>query len=252
VALSLKYLGAIPLAFLPFIGAVSAALGSLVIGFFLTRVSGITFAMLTVAFSQLLAAIALKWHSVTGGDDGLSISRPDLTLPLIGRIDMFNPSHFYYVVLVLVAVSLWYCRYFLKTPMGNLVVCLRENEERTNFLGYHLPTARLILFIFTGFFAGLAGSLYVLLHEFISVQALGLDMSATPLLMAIIGGVGYFAGPIVGSVVFMFLSKYLSALTNYWLIALGIIFIFIVLFAPAGLIGFCRVFLIRIGRSSSL
>jgi branched-chain amino acid transport system permease protein len=130
-------------------------------GGLLLRHKGSYFALLTLAFNALFYAVATKWHTVTGGDDGLSVTRPDLGLGFT-TISMAGIESFYYFTLVIVGATILFCWYFTKTAMGQTVLMMRENEERMKFLGYNTNISRLILFTFTGAVAGLAGAFYTL------------------------------------------------------------------------------------------
>jgi branched-chain amino acid transport system permease protein len=114
---------------------------------------------------------------------------------------------------------------------------MRENEERMKFLGYNTNVSRLILFVFTGFLAGLAGSFYTLHYQFTSISAISIDMSTIVVLMVIIGGTGSFIGPILGACVYTYLQDFLSDVTDRWPFIMGLIFIFMILYLPRGLSG---------------
>jgi len=224
---------------LPILGAVfmaimaTTALGFLA-GSLLLRHKGHYFALLTLAFNSLFFAIATKWHSITGGDDGLSVTRPDLNLYFI-KLNMSDITTFYYFTGLIIGIVILFCWYFTKTAMGQTVCLIRENEERMKFLGYNTNISRLYLFTFTGALAGFAGSFYALFFQFTSITAISIDMTTTVLLMTFIGGTGTFVGPIIGAFAFTFLQDYLSDITDRWPLIMGLIFIFMVLYVPGGL-----------------
>ena len=205
-----------------------------VAGGLLLRHKGSYFALLTLAFNSLFYAVATKWHTVTGGDDGLSITRPDLGLGFT-TISMAGIESFYYFTLVIIGAAIVFCWYFTKTAMGQTVLMMRENEERMKFLGYNTNISRLILFTFTGALAGLAGAFYTLHFQFVSQSAISVDMTTTVLLMTFVGGTGTFWGPMLGALVYIILQNYLSDITDRWPLFMGLIFIFMVLFIPGGL-----------------
>jgi branched-chain amino acid transport system permease protein len=205
-----------------------------VAGSLLLRHKGAYFALLTLAFNSLFYAVATKWHSVTGGDDGLSITRPALDFGLT-TVKMASISNFYYFTLFVVGAAILFCWYFTQTAMGQTVLLMRENEERMKFLGYNTHISRLILFTFTGAVAGLAGAFYTLHFQFVSISAISVDMTTTVLLMTFVGGAGTFWGPILGAFVYIILQNYLSDLTDRWPLFMGLIFIFMVLVVPGGL-----------------
>ena len=226
---------------LPFFGAVLlgtliATLVGLGIGCLLLRHKGAYYALLTLAFNALFYAIAIKWQKVTGGDDGLPIKRPNIHLGFT-QLSMSDVTVFYYVTLVVIGCALLFCWYFTKTAMGKTVLLLRENEERMQFIGYDPSISRLILFTFTAFFAGLAGSFYALFFKFVGVDAISIDMTTTALLMTFIGGTKHFFGPVLGAGFYIYFQNFLSDVTDRWPLFMGILFILLVLFVPRGLSG---------------
>lgn len=219
-----------------FLGGLVAGLVGLILGAFLVRMSGTYFALLTLAFNQLIWAIVWKWRDVTGGDDGLGkFPKPDLL-----GISMKNPANFYYVSLIIVGICLFICWYFTRTPLGNVCVSIKSNEERAKFIGFNVNASKLILLTLTGFFSGISGALYAQFQEFIATSTIDLGMSTNVLFMAFIGGIGYFWGPLIGSGIFVYLSEYLSSFTDRWEFIFGLIFIVIVLFAPQGILGIVK------------
>jgi branched-chain amino acid transport system permease protein len=206
------------------------------IGCLLLRHKGASFALLTLAFNALFFAIATKWYSVSGGDDGLSIRRPDIHLGGL-TLNLSNRVILYYVILLICGTVIAFCWYFTRTAMGRTVLLMRENEERMRFVGYSTAISRLILFTFTAALAGLAGALYTFFFGFVALDAISINMTATVLLMTFIGGTDYFLGPIVGAAFYIYIKDYLSDVTEHWPFFMGLFFILLVLFAPAGLTG---------------
>lgn len=216
------------------LGFFSAVIIGFISGGLLLRHKGSYFALLTLAFNSILYAIATKWHVVTGGDDGLYLSRPGLDLGF-ATISMAKLTPFYYLTLVVIGAAIIFCWYFTQTAMGKTVLLMRENEDRMKFLGYNTKVSRLILFTFAGAIAGLAGSFYALHFQFVSLSAISVDKTTAVLLMTFVGGTGRFWGPILGAFVFIILQNYLSNITDRWPLFMGLIFILMVLFAPGGL-----------------
>lgn len=206
----------------------------LVAGGLLLRQKGSYFALLTLAFNSLVYAMATKWHTVTGGDDGLSFTRPDLELGFT-TISMASRTNFYFFTLFVVGAAIVFCWYFTQTAMGRTVVLMRENEERMRFLGYDTNISRLILFTFTGAVAGLAGAFYALHFQFCSQSAISVDMTTAVLLMTFVGGTRTFWGPILGAFFYILVQNYLSDITDRWPLVLGLLFVFMVLYTPGGL-----------------
>jgi len=219
-----------------FLGGLVAGLVGLILGAFLVRMSGTYFALLTLAFNQLIWAIVWKWRDVTGGDDGLGkFPKPDLL-----GISMKNPANFYYVSLMIIGIGLFICWYFTRTPLGNVCASIKSNEERAKFIGFNVNASKLILLTVAGFFSGISGALYAQFQESIATSTIDLGMSTNVLFMAFIGGIGYFWGPLIGSGIFVYLSEYLSSFTDRWEFFFGLIFIIIVLFAPQGILGIVK------------
>ncbi|HPV50386.1 MAG TPA: branched-chain amino acid ABC transporter permease [Smithellaceae bacterium] len=218
------------------IGVAAAVLAGLVLGSLLLRHKGSYFALLTLAFNALFYAVATKWHSVTGGDDGLSITRPDLPLGFT-TVPLSGLTPFYYLTLVIMGAAIVYCWYFTNTAMGKTVLLMRENEERMKFLGFNTNISRLILFTFTGAMAGLAGVFYTFHFQFVSISAISVDMTTAVLLMVFVGGTKKFWGPILGVFVYIIFQNYLSDITDRWPLFMGLIFVLMVLYVPGGLSG---------------
>jgi branched-chain amino acid transport system permease protein len=218
------------------LGGLTAGLVGLILSAFLVRMSGTYFALLTFAFNQLIWAIAWKWRTVTGGDDGLGkFPKPDLL-----GISMKDPANFYYASIIIVGICLFICWYITKTPLGNLVASIKSNEERAQFIGYNVNRAKTIFLAVMGVIAGISGALFAQFQEFISTTTIDMGMSTNVLFMAFIGGIGYFWGPVLGSGIFVYLSEYLSSFTDRWEFFFGLIFITIVIFAPEGLLGIVK------------
>lgn len=218
-------------------GAVCGSLLGVLFGIFLARLRGLPFALLSMAFNALIYATAEKWRAFTGGEDGLAIRRPRLSLAGVGSIDMFPTVNFYYFVAIIVVLCVGYCWFFTKTPLGRLNACMRENEERTGFIGYNTYLTKLFVYVIAAFFCSLAGALASSFQEFVSTTTINLDKSADILIMTFVGGRGVFWGPIVGACFLTYINDALSSLTEYWAIIQGAIFIALVMFAPDGIGG---------------
>jgi len=233
-AISIIHIGHLSLWSCLVIAVGATTLVGFAIGSLLLRLKGAYFALLTLAFNSLFYAVATKWHSVTGGDDGLSIKRPIVNLGFT-LLKINTVTTFYYLTFIIIGLVIVFCWYFTYTAMGQTVVLMRENEDRMKFLGYDTSFSRLILFTFTGAIAGLAGAFYTLHFQFVSVSAISLDMATTVLLITFVGGTGTFWGPILGAFVYIILQNYLSDITARWPVFMGLIFILMVLFIPGGL-----------------
>jgi branched-chain amino acid transport system permease protein len=149
---------------------------------------------------------------------------------------MATITNFFYLTLIVIGAGTLFCWYFTHTAMGKTVLLMRENEGRMKMLGYNTNISRLILFIFTGAVAGLAGSFYTLHFRFVSLSAIDpMDVGASVLLITFVGGMKTFWGPIVGAFVYIMLQNYLSTITDRWPLFIGLIFVLMVLFIPGGL-----------------
>src|SRR4030042_1493394 len=201
VALLLKHIQGIPLLPTILLGGLAAGLLAVILSPLLVRVSGTAFAMLTLAFSQLIFVAALKFREVTGGEDGIGLaSLPPLKLLGLFSVDMKHKIHFYYFVIIFVALCLFLLWFYTKTPFGSLIVGVRDNALRMDYLGFNLSHIRAINLIVSGTFAGLAGATHGMLMKLVStVGVLDIGTCFKPLMMAYIGGVGSFFGPILGS-----------------------------------------------------
>ncbi len=238
-AIALTHIPGFPLLPAILVGGLSGGLLALILSPLLVRVSGTAFAMLTLAFGQLIFVIALKYREVTGGEDGIGgYSIPPLNIPGVVSIDMTDKINFYYFAVAVIAVCLFILWFYTKTPFGNLVVGIRDNAMRIDYLGFKLPQIKAVNLIVCGAFAGIAGSVHALLMKLVStVGVLDISASFTPILMAYIGGVGSFFGPIIGSGVLHILEDLVIRFTDRIGLVNGAIFILVVLYAPMGLVG---------------
>ncbi len=218
-------------------GGVCGALLGVLFGFFLARLRGLPFALLSLAFNALIYAAAEKWRPLTGGEDGLAMKRPNLSLPGLGTIDMFPTTNFYYFVVIVVVLCILYCWFFTKTPLGRLNNCMRENEERTGFIGYNTYVTKYIVYIIAAFFCSVAGALASTLQEFVSTAMINIEKGGDIVFLAFVGGRGIFWGPILGACFITYVNDSLSSLTEHWAIIQGAIFIILVMYAPDGLAG---------------
>lgn len=245
-ALMFNHLPATPLAVTIVIGAVAGCLTAAFIGVFCVRLKGTYFALLTLAFQMFFFAVALKWRAVTHGDDGMGVIRPEIWLPGLGKLSLMNINNLYYVTLIVVAIGIVASYLFLKTPLGNAVKCIRENNERAAFLGYNVFLTKLIVFSFAGLLAGASGALWVLFQEFVATTAIDVTMSFTVVLMVIIGGTGRFLGPVMGVVFFMLFQDWISDVTDHWWLFFGITFILVVMYMEGGIISLINLDRIRL------
>ncbi|MGO9621725.1 MAG: ABC transporter permease [Desulfobaccales bacterium] len=222
-----------------------------VIGFFCIRLSGIHFAMLTLAFGQLIYTVAFKWYSVTGGDNGIQgipvrpLSWGNFTLNLGSTRDM------YYFVLMVAALAVAFLSRVRSSPFGATLKAIRENGQRASYLGINVRLYQWLAFVLAGSFTGLAGGLYALMEKSISPEIIHWTKSAEPVLMTIMGGIYSFAGPAIGAAIYIILNAYIVAWTENWGLVLGLVLLTMVLALPGGAVGYfnekARNLLVRIG-----
>jgi len=219
------------------IGVAAAMIGGVVAGFFCLRRRGIYFAMLTLSFAQLLYFVAFHLAEWTGGDDGLrGIPLHPLTLPGMS-ISLRDPTVFYYFVFVLVTIAVAGLKRILDSPFGAVLQAIRENSDRATACGYDVNRIKLLSFVFSAMFTGLAGSLEALRLTVVPVEALFWSTSGQVVIMTLLGGAGTFFGPFVGAATFLILADRLSIVIEAWPIVIGVIFMAFVLFLPRGIWG---------------
>ncbi len=211
------------------LGPPAAAIGALVVGVFCVRLTGIYFAILTLAFGELLFFIVFSWYSFTGGDDGIQRLLPPPPLR--------NDTAFYYLTLAIVTASVMVIWRITRSPFGYILRAIRENQQRTRYLGIDVRRYMLVNFVIAGAFAGVAGSLWGPFTRSTSPLVLGWQESGIAIFMTLIGGAGFFIGPVFGSAVYTFLQAYTTGFTVYWPLTIGTVILIIVLFAPGGLLG---------------
>ena len=214
---------------------VCAAAAAAVIGLFCVRLSGVHFAMLTLAFGQLVFTVAYKWYGLTGGDNGIQ-GIP--VRPLPGGIDIGSTRAMYYFTLAVVGICAEILRRFRSSPFGATLKAIRENGQRAACLGVNVKLYQWAAFVAAGAFTGMAGGLFALMEKAISPEIIHWTKSAEPVLMTIIGGIYSFAGPVAGAAVFVVLNSFLVAWTEKWALVLGIVLLLMVLLLPGGVVGF--------------
>jgi len=230
----IRLVPSIPLALL---GAVLvSSLTAAFVGYASIRRHGIYFTMVTLAFAQMFYFIAFKWTSLTGGDDGLQgVPRPNL-----GPLDIHAEINLYYFILILVVVSMLVIWRTVNSPLGTTLQALRENRDRAMSIGYDVDRFRLIAFLISGFFSGLAGGLYALLLNMVPLNSLHWTTSGEVVVMNITGGMGTLFGPAVGALVIILLRDIMSGYTDSWNLFMGLIFMLAVFGFRGGIAGFVR------------
>jgi branched-chain amino acid transport system permease protein len=226
-------------------GLVAAALVAAFVAYFSTRLRDIYFAITTLIFSQIFYVVIFTWTSVTGGENGLTFSRPALGIPGIASVPFTNQT-LHWFVLAVVALSYLVLRRITQSPFGMVLQSIRENEARTRAIGYPIERYKITAVMISGLFAGLAGVLYAIQNRFAAPDFVFFLVSGEVVIFNVIGGIGTLVGPIVGAAFFLLLREGFSRFfTEYYLIPVGLIFIAMVIFMPQGLLGFMRRWLNR-------
>ena len=219
------------------LGLLAATVGGAVIGFLCLRRRGIYFAMLTLAFAQLLYFVGFHLADVTGGDDGLrGITVPPLILPGL-TIALDQSTTFYYFALALVVLAVAGLKRILESPFGAVLQAIRENSERAVACGYDVDRVKWLSFVFYALFIGLAGALDALRISVVPIESLHWSTSGQVVMMTLLGGAGTFFGPFVGAAAFLVLEDRISVFTESWPLVIGAIFVVFVLFLPKGIWG---------------
>jgi branched-chain amino acid transport system permease protein len=217
------------------VGVLTGGLAALLLGPLAVRRRGIYFSMITIAIGQMFYFIAVRWNSLTGGEDGLTgyARQPIFGIPL-------GSVQFYYLVLIFFALGAWVLWTILNSPLGHTFVAIRENQKRLTFLGIRVERYIALSFAISGVICALAGSLNSLLDNFVSPDDLKYTLSGNFLIIAVLGGMRNFWGPLVGAIIFVLVQNYVSAVTQNWMTVLGLIFVLSVMFFPLGVLGFFR------------
>jgi branched-chain amino acid transport system permease protein len=225
----------LPLELTPLIGGLGGLASALVLGYFATRQRATAFAMITLGIGELVTACALMFQTFFGGEGGVSTNR--MTGHSLFGLAYGASIQVYYLIVAWTAIAMALMLLLTRTPLGRMANACRDNFERAQFVGYDPRMVRFLQFALSGFFAGIGGALYTLTYEIVTFDTVAAPMSANALLMTYIGGVGVFAGPVVGAVLIVLLQSWVSLLSNSWLVYAGVLFILMVTFAPGGLAG---------------
>ena len=228
---------------IPFIPALTAvpvvtAIFALFIGYFCVRLTGVYFAILALAFSQLIFYIICQWYTFTGGDDGIAVSLPQYVI-----------DYYYYFTVSIVGSCLFLLYRMIASPFGRIIQAMREDPERATFMGVNVRRTRLVTFMISGAFAGIAGALLVIHQRMAFPDIAGFHKGFEPILMALLGGIYNFLGPMVGAGLFVFLEFFLSTYTEYSYLVFGLLVLVVVLVLPGGVVGFIMERVKRLKRS---
>ncbi|MBX9835626.1 MAG: branched-chain amino acid ABC transporter permease [Burkholderiaceae bacterium] len=224
---------AMPLVWVPLVGGVAGLLCAALLGFVSTRKSGTTFAMITLGIGELVAAMALMFAQVFGGEGGITANRVYGTGFFGFR---FGPAlQVYYLIAAYAFVCTAALFAFTRTPLGKLLNAVRDNAERVAFIGYNPQRVRYAAFTIAGFFAGVGGALAAINFEIVtSADSFSMARSGSFLLFTFLGGATFFYGPLIGAALLVLSSVLLSEWTQAWLLYLGLVFLGMVMYAPGG------------------
>jgi branched-chain amino acid transport system permease protein len=223
----------IPVSLIPLVGGVAGLFFAVLFGYVTTKKAGTPFAMITLGMAELVFAMSLMFSEFFGGEAGVSGNR------VVGEafmgISFGPPRQVYYLIAVYTFISVGLMFAFTRTPLGRILNAVRDNPERVEFIGYNTQKVRYLAFMIAGFFAGVAGGLGALNFEIVTAEVVGAARSGGYLLFTFLGGATFFFGPIIGGVLMVLAAVLLSELTKAWLLYLGLIFLFMVMYAPGGI-----------------
>jgi branched-chain amino acid transport system permease protein len=222
----------IPVTLLPLVGGLGGLFFGVLLGYVTTRRAGTTFAMISLGIGEMVAASSLMFPAFSGGEGGLSSNR----VTGKGWLGItYGPQIQVYYLIALWGFACVVAMYALaQTPLGRIANAVRDNPERAEFIGYNPQVVRFLMVVLAGFFAGVAGGLTALNYEIVTSESLHAYTSGLVIMMAFVGGVGYFFGPILGALLITVLQMAVSSLTAAWLFYFGLLFLVVVLYAPGG------------------
>jgi branched-chain amino acid transport system permease protein len=223
----------IPVSLIPIVGGIAGLGFAVLFGYVTTKKAGTPFAMITLGMAELVFAMSLMFSEFFGGEAGVSANRV-FGKPFFG-ITYGSGLQVYYLIAIYTFVCVALMFAFTRTPLGRMLNAVRDNPERVEFVGYNTQRVRYMAFIISGFFAGIAGGLGAILFEIVTAEVVGAARSGAYLLFTFLGGATFFFGPIIGAVLMILAFVLLSEFTKAWLLYLGLIFLFMVMYAPGGI-----------------
>jgi branched-chain amino acid transport system permease protein len=223
----------LPVSLIPLVGGLAGLFFAFLFGYVTTRKSGTTFAMITLGIGELVFAMSLMFSEFFGGEAGITADRV-VGDPVMGIT--YGPNiQVYYLVAVYTFVSVILMYAFTQTPLGRILNAVRDNPERAEFIGYDTQMVRYLAFVIAGFFAGISGGLAAIQFEIVTAEVVGPVRSGGYLLFTFLGGATFFFGPIIGGILMVLAFVLFSEITKAWLLYLGLIFLFMVMYAPGGI-----------------
>jgi len=223
----------LPVSALPLVGGLAGMAFAVLFGYVTTRKAGTTFAMITMGLGELVYAMSNMIPEFFGGEGGVSGNR--VAGKAFMGISYGPPIQVYYLIALYTFLSVAAMFAFTRTPLGRMLNAVRDNPERVEFVGYNTQRVRYTAFIIAGFFAGISGGLGALNFEIVTAEVVGAARSGAYLLFTFLGGATFFFGPIIGAVLMVLAFVMLSEFTKAWLLYLGLIFLFMVMYAPGGI-----------------
>ncbi|MGL6110732.1 MAG: branched-chain amino acid ABC transporter permease [Rubrivivax sp.] len=223
----------IPISLIPLVGGLAGAFFAVILGFVTTKKAGTPFAMITLGLGELVFAMSLMIPEFFGGEAGVTANRV-VGDPVMG-ITYGSATQVYYLIAIYTFLCTAAMFAFTGTPLGRMLNAVRDNPERVEFIGYEMQRVRYLSFIIAGFFAGVAGGMYAMNFEIATAEVVGGARSGAYLLFTFLGGATVFYGPIIGAILMVLAFVLLSEFTKAWLLYLGLIFLFMVMFAPGGI-----------------
>ena len=223
----------IPTSLIPLVGGLAGAFFAVILGYVTTKKAGTTFAMITLGIGELVLAMALMIPEFFGGEGGISANR-SAGQPFMGIT--FGPNiQVYYLLALYAFISTAAMFAFTRTPLGRMLNAVRDNPERVEFIGYSTQHVRYLSFVIAGLFAGVSGGMAALNFEIATAEVVGSGRSGLYLLFTFLGGATFFFGPIIGAVLMVLGFALFSEITQAWQLYLGLIFLFMVMYAPGGI-----------------
>jgi branched-chain amino acid transport system permease protein len=217
----------IPVSLIPIVGGLAGVAFALVFGWVTTKKAATPFAMITLGIGELVYAMSLMFPEFFGGEGGIAGNRVTGSRPM-------DINQLYYLIAIYTFVCTGLMYAFTRTPLGRMLNAVRDNPERVEFVGYNTQVVRYLAFVIAAFFAGISGGLAALNFEIVTAEVVGGARSGAYLLFTFLGGATFFFGPIIGGILMVLAFVLLSEFTKAWLLYLGLVFLFMVMYAPGG------------------
>ena len=229
------------------LGPLSATVIAFLTGILAVRLTWHYFAIITVVFSLIMYFLALTFKSLTGGDDGINFSLPDIALGGSYKVSLTNATMQYFFMLIVVALCFWLIRIVMASAFGRSLIAIRDNDVRASLIGIHVYRLRLAAFVIAGFLAGVSGTLFALFGRYASASYMFYHVSGEGVVWAIVGGIGTILGPAIGTGIFILIREIVSSHWQHYALIVGAFAICIVIFAPEGIVGLWKKYVLKRG-----